>query len=92
MWKKVIAEVENLDQAINLCKSGIAGIQFNKVPYDELKNHVSILRNINPSISILASGDINENNIEDYAKTGINAIVTTSAYYAKVIDIGCKIT
>jgi len=90
--KKVIAEVENIEQAIMLCKSGIDGIQFDKVPYDDLKSYIDTLRNINPSIVVLASGGINESNIEDYAKTGANAIVTTSVYHAKPIDIGCKIT
>ena len=90
--KKVIAEIETLEQAIDLCKNGIDGLQFDKVPYDELKTNVAILRSINPSIIILASGGINESNIEEYAKTGVDAIVTTSVYNAKPIDIGCKIT
>jgi molybdenum transport protein len=90
--KKIIAEIENLDQAIELCKNGIDGLQFDKIPCDELKINVDILRNINPSIIILASGGINESNIKEYAKTGVDAIVTTSVYYAKPIDIGCKIT
>lgn len=90
--KKVIAEVENIEQAIILCKNGVDGIQFDKVPCNDLKSYVYTLRNINPSIVILASGGINESNVEDYAKTGANAIVTTSVYHAKPIDIGCKIT
>jgi molybdenum transport protein len=90
--KKVIAEIEDLDQAVELCKNGIDGLQFDKTPCDKLKAHVDILRNINPSIIILASGGINESNIKEYAKTGVDAIVTTSVYYAKPIDIGCKIT
>lgn len=89
--KKVIAEVESLDEAIELCKNGIDGLQFDKIPCDILRENVSILRDINPSIIILAAGGINENNIHDYAKTGVDAIVTTSVYYAKPIDIGCKI-
>lgn len=89
--KKVIAEVDSLDCAIELCKNGIDGIQFDKVPCDKLMENVNILRNINPSIVVLAAGGINEKNIEDYAKTGVDAIVTTCVYYAKPIDIGCKI-
>ena len=89
--KKVIAEIDTLDQAIKLCENGIDGLQFDKVSCDELKKNVAILRNINPSIVILATGGINESNIEEYAKTGVNAIVTTSVYYAKAIDIGCNI-
>lgn len=89
--KKVIAEVESLDEAIELCKNGIDGLQFDKVPYETLSNYITILRDINPSIVILAAGGINEDNIEEYARTGIDAVVTTSLYYAKPIDIGCKV-
>jgi putative molybdenum utilization protein ModD len=89
--KKVIVEVEDLEDAVILCKSGVDGLQFDKIPCDVLKRNVDILRNINPSMVILAAGGINENNVEDYAKTGVDSIVTTSVYYAKPIDIGCKI-
>ena len=57
-----------------------------------LKQKDCINANINPSIVILAAGGINESNIEEYAKIGVDAIVTTSVYHAKPIDIGCKIT
>lgn len=89
--KKIIVEVENLNQAVQLCKNGIDGIQFDKIPWNELKSHVHILRDIDPSITILAAGGINESNIEEYAKTGVDAIVTSSMYYAGPIDIGCRI-
>ncbi|WP_446898570.1 ModD protein [Clostridium sp. LBM24168] len=89
--KKVLAEVEVLNDAIVLCKNGIDGIQFDKVPSGTLKTYVSTLKNINPSIIILAAGGINENNIEDYAASGADAIVTTSVYYSRPIDMGCKI-
>jgi len=90
--KKVIAEVENLEQAIVLCENGIDGVQFDKVSYAELKSHVTILKNINSSVVILAAGGINESNIQEYAQTGVDAIVTTSVYHAKPIDIGCRIS
>lgn len=89
--KKVIVEVEDLEDAILLCKSGVDGLQFDKIPCDALKRTVDTLRSINPYMVILAAGGINENNVEDYAKTGVDSIVTTSVYYAKPIDIGCKI-
>lgn len=89
--KKIIAEVENLNQAVQLCKNGIDGIQFDKISWNELKSHVHILRDIDPYITILAAGGINESNIVEYAKTGVDAIVTSSMYYAGPIDIGCRI-
>ncbi|MCH3965934.1 MAG: ModD protein [Clostridium sp.] len=89
--KKILAEVETLDNAITLCKNGIDGIQFDKIPSEILKTYVAALKSINPSVIILAAGGINETNIEDYAESGADAIVTTSVYYSKPIDIGCKI-
>jgi molybdenum transport protein len=89
--KKIIVEVENLNQAVQLCRNGIDGIQFDKISWNELKSHVHIIRDIDPSITILAAGGINESNIVEYAKTGVDAIVTSSMYYAGPIDIGCRI-
>ncbi|MEQ8155685.1 MAG: ModD protein [Clostridiaceae bacterium] len=89
--KKVIAEVESLNEAVDLCINGIDGVQFDKLSPEELMECVETLKAINPDMVILAAGGINETNIEKYAQTGIDAVVTTSVYYAKPIDIGCKI-
>jgi molybdenum transport protein len=45
----------------------------------------------NPRLLILAAGGIQENNIEEYAGTGVDAIVTTAVYFGKPADIGCRI-
>ncbi|AND85955.1 ModD protein [Clostridium tyrobutyricum] len=89
--KKILVEVENIDDAVKLCKNNIDGIQFDKLSPEDLISNVNILRNINPDIVVLAAGGINENNAAKYAKTGVNGIVTSSVYYTKPIDIGCKI-
>ncbi|WP_367112694.1 hypothetical protein [uncultured Clostridium sp.] len=63
---------------------------FDKVPCDKLRKNVSVLKNINPGMVILAAGGIDEKNIKDYVETGVDAIVTSCIYYARPIDIGCK--
>ncbi|GIM27779.1 ModD protein [Clostridium polyendosporum] len=89
--KKIIVEVESLDNALKLCMAGVDGIQFDKIaPYD-LKDYVSRIKNINPHITTIAAGGINENNIADYAQTGVDAIATTSVYFSKPIDMSAKI-
>lgn len=89
--KKIIVEAESLDDAITLCKGGIDGIQFDKIPPVELKRYVKTVKHINSKIVLLAAGGINENNIQDYAKTGVDAIVTTSVYFGKPVDVGVRI-
>lgn len=90
--KKILAEAETLDEAILLCKAGIDGVQFDKVPAAELKEYVTALRDIVPGLVILAVGGIHENNVENYARTGVNAIVTSAVYFGKPADISAVIT
>lgn len=85
--KKIIVEVENEADAINLVKLGIDGLQFDKIPAKELGGIVEKIRNINPSITLIAAGGINEMNAGEYAKTGVNALATTSVYFGKPSDI-----
>ncbi|AET66107.1 putative molybdenum utilization protein ModD [Desulfosporosinus orientis DSM 765] len=89
--KKVIVEVEGIEDARLLIQSGVDGLQFDKVPAEDLKNIVEEIRRINPRITLLGAGGINEGNIEEYARTGIDAIVTTSMYFGKPSDIGVTI-
>lgn len=89
--KKILAEADSLEEAVRFCEAGIDGVQFDKVAAPELKGYVTTLRTINPNIIILAAGGIQENNVEEYAKTGIDAIVTTAVYFGKPADIGCVI-
>lgn len=88
--KRVIVEVERVEEAIEICVAGADGVQFDKINSEELSEAVIALRRINPNLVILAAGGININNIADYAKTGIDAIVTSAVYYGKPVDIGTE--
>jgi molybdenum transport protein len=88
--KKVIVEVDNIDEAIELVKAGVDGIQFDKVDPISLEQYVKKLKAINPNVTIIGAGGINETNIEEYAATGIDAVATTSVYFGKPVDIGAK--
>lgn len=89
--KKLIVEAGCMEDAIKLCQAGVDGIQFDKMSVEALTEGVKKLKELSPSITILAAGGINEKNAKEYAKTGIDAIVTTSLYSANPIDIGVKI-
>ncbi|WP_088188526.1 ModD protein [Desulfosporosinus sp. FKA] len=86
--KKLIVEVETIEDARLLAEAGVDGLQFDKIPASDLKAIVEQIRQINPQITLLGAGGINEGNIEEYARTGINGLVTTSVYFGKPSDIG----
>ena len=86
--KKLIVEVESPAEALGLCQAGVDGIQFDKVPPGVIGSSLGALRGIDSRMVFLAAGGINEGNIEEYARTGVDAVVTTSVYYGQPIDIG----
>ncbi|MGD0153983.1 MAG: hypothetical protein ABSC17_09570 [Thermacetogeniaceae bacterium] len=75
-----------------MCRAGVDGIQFDKVAPEQLIGIVGAIRSLDPRTVILAAGGINESNIEEYAKTGVNAVVTTSVYHGRPVDIGVTMT
>jgi molybdenum transport protein len=85
---RVFVEVESVADAERLCRAGADGIQFDKLGCSELQTAVKLLRGIKPDVVILAAGGINEGNAAEYAMTGIDAIVTSSVYFGKPVDIG----
>lgn len=89
--KKIIVEVEGIEDARLLVEAGVDGLQFDKIPADDLKVIVEEIRSLNPNVTLLGAGGINEGNIQDYANTGIDAIVTTAMYFGKPSDLGVTI-
>ncbi|MEN6348124.1 MAG: ModD protein [Syntrophomonas sp.] len=85
--KKVIVEVERLEDALLLAKAGVDGLQFDKVPPGELVLYVQEIRKAHPGLLLLGAGGINEANVADYAAAGIDGIVTTSMYFGRPLDI-----
>lgn len=89
--KKILVEVDNLDDALKVANAGVDGIQFDKLPPEKLKIIVQEIRKISDKITLIGTGGINESNIKEYAKTGVDTISTTSVYFGKPVDIGVEI-
>lgn len=89
--KKIIVEVETEEEALFLARAGIDGLQFDKVEAGQLKRMIDKLRVINPQITLVAAGGINEQNVAEYASTGVNAIATSAVFFGKPSDISAKI-
>ena len=83
--KKWIVETKDYKTAQKFIDIGIDVLQLDKVDTTTTKKIVSYAKK--RGIKVISAGGINLSNIKEYASTGTDAIVTTSAYYAKSADI-----
>ena len=93
MLEKLMAvETDSLEDAIKFAERGIRLFQLEKFPPDTLAETVKTLKKRYPDIRLLATGGIRLENVEAYAKTGVDGLITTAPYYyAPPADIGVKI-
>ena len=79
------------EEASLLARSGVDGLQFDKVRPEELSGLLTKLRLENSKLIFFVTGGIDEDNIGQYAATGVDAIVTSAVYHAGPADIGAQI-
>lgn len=89
--KKLFVEA-TADDARRLVRAGVDGIQFDKVPVEELGALVEELHGIDPHVSLVAAGGIRSDNAGAYAATGVDGLVTTSLFTAKPVDMSVHMT
>ena len=89
--KKLFVEA-SANQARILAAAGIDGIQFDKVPVEELAALVKDLRAVNSHITLIAAGGVNPQNAAAYAATGVDGLATTAPFTAKPIDMSVRMT
>ena len=88
--KKLFVEAD-ADQARALARAGVDGIQFDKIPADELAALVAELREIDPHCTLIAAGGINAKNAAAYAATGVDGLATTAPFSAAPLDMSARI-
>ena len=88
--KKLFVEAD-ADQARALARAGVDGIQFDKIPADELAALVAELRAIDPHCTLIAAGGINVKNAAAYAATGVDGLATTAPFSAAPLDMSARI-
>ena len=89
--KKIVIEVDTLEQAYLAIEAGAEVLQFDKVAPENLQLWVPQLRKDWPQGVFLAAGGIKLKNIEQYAKTPVDGLVTSALHYAAPADIGVNI-
>lgn len=88
--KKIVVESDNLEDAISLMIHGADVLQMDKVTIDTLVKIIEYKNKNFQHVKILASGGIDLNNAKEYARTGIDGIVTSKVYSCGMANIGTK--
>jgi molybdenum transport protein len=83
--KKWVVEAKNLDHAKKLIEIDVDILQLDKI--DPLTTSKIVELAHKKNIKVIAAGGINIDNVENYAKTGVDSIVTTAPYFAKGADV-----
>lgn len=82
--------VETIEDVWEIARATIGIIQFGQVTYAELKPFVSAFKSQYPVIKLAVAGGVTLDNVQDYAKTGVDLLVTSAPYFGKPADIGVK--
>lgn len=85
--KKIIIEASTKEEALEFSKMSIDGIQLDKIPIEDLKELVRLIKEYNNNLLLIATGGINIKNIGLYAQAGVDGVVTSSMYFCKPSDI-----
>ena len=92
---KIVVEVQKTDHtmtdALALAQAGVAGIQFDKMAPGPLAEIAAKLHAVAPEVTLFAAGGITLANIQAYAATGMDTLVTSAVYNATPADIGVEI-
>lgn len=88
--KKVAIEVDSFENASYFASLGADILQCEKMSHEELRQCVG-LKEKYPHLLLSATGGVNLQNIAEYAKTGVDFIVTSAPYHAKPADINVVI-
>lgn len=85
--KKLVVESESFEDAKRMLSLGADVIQVDKSVPETLTEIVRYRDKNHPEATILAAGGINSNNVVQYVKTGVDAVVTSSLYRGKMADL-----
>ncbi|MBN2486299.1 MAG: ModD protein [Bacteroidales bacterium] len=89
--RPVTVEVNNAHEALLLSKSPVDVIQIEGILPEDIKKLTEEIRINNPSIKIGAAGGINFENIEAYASTGVDIIITSFPNHCKPAEFRVEI-
>jgi molybdenum transport protein len=89
--RPITVEVNNFNDAMMLCGTPIDVIQLEGLTPEETKKLTEEIRFNNPSVKIGAAGGINLENIEAYASTGVDIIITSFPNHCRPAEFRVEI-
>ncbi|CAK8716312.1 Putative pyrophosphorylase ModD [Candidatus Electronema halotolerans] len=89
--QKITVECDDLTQAMQAAEAGADSVQFDKVPPEQLAAWCAELKSRFAHLIILSAGGVGPDNVQDYARTGVDGIVLSSIFHAKPADLGVTI-
>ncbi|WP_339137423.1 MAG: ModD protein [Candidatus Electrothrix sp. GW3-4] len=90
--QKITVECDDLDQAVQAAEAGTDAVQFDKVSPQDLSTWCPELKASFPNLVVLSAGGVGPENVQDYARTGVDGIVLSSVFHAKPADLGVTIS
>ena len=89
--KKLVVESDNLEDSIELMKTGVDVIQLDKVDLENIKKVVAFRNKNHSTIKIIVAGGINISNVEAFAACEVDGIVTSAVYVCGMADISSRL-
>lgn len=89
--KKIVIEADTYEDACEAARCGADVVQFDKVEPAQLAQWCPRLRAEWPTLGLLAAGGIRQDNVAEYAASGVDALVTSSLYFGPPADVGVRV-
>lgn len=89
--KKIVVEAHDLNDAKMLMQYGVHVIQLDKLSVDDIYKIVTYKNQHFEHVKILVAGGVNRSNVQEYAKTNIDGVVTSSVYLSGMADLGSRL-
>ncbi len=87
--KKIEIEPRSEEEAVKYAKTADV-LLLDHFSIDEIEVLIPYLKKINPDVKVAVSGDIDEENIENYAHL-VDIVITSAPYYTKPINLTTEI-
>ena len=84
---KITLEADNYAQFEQMYMAEPDIIQLDKWSLEDVRKALDLLQSKQKNILLSVAGEVNKNNISDYAKLGIRLFITSAPYYAPPEDI-----
>ena len=90
--KKIMVEVENIDDFKTLLSYPVDVVQCDKMDISTLIQCVKFKNEISPNTAVSAAGGVNLKNCDEFARTGVDYIITSAVYMQGAMDLSGKIS